>query len=98
MSYYIAESHSGYLKLTEEIKHALNSLEVPSDLHSKWSVAILQWELVQEEMESFILKETEEKKCRWCGNTYDQHLDTASPNYPPRTPCGGLKSGFMEAK
>lgn len=32
--------------------------------------------------------------CVLCGKTYSDHLDEPDPNFTPRMPCGGLKSGF----
>lgn len=34
--------------------------------------------------------------CQWCGDTYWDHVETRASGAPaPRTPCLGLRSGFM---
>ena len=39
---------------------------------------------------------TDDRRCRWCGSTYDEHEDSRPPNAPqPRMPCLGLKANFL---
>jgi hypothetical protein len=37
-------------------------------------------------------------KCRWCGESYADHLVARQPGDPvPRMPCGGMRSLFQAA-